>query len=443
MSSGIRDFSTVFSSRLITLCAQLGIQSCLAWFLGPEDRGSYAVCLMYSSLLSLILIINFDDAGVYFISSKRINLSQGITYTLIYGGAGSVLAIGVGLVLMKLPLAIFEKATPTAFYLALASIPCSLFSMTFMRLLTAVHQFGWYAAMMVGNILIHLIFTILFVWVFAWSVNGAISAIPVTSILVIAVTLIFLRWKYKITLVKLPLRLFRDILHYGARYHLGKISSTMYLYVGTLILASLTTKEQVGWFDVAIKLTAQIMLIPNALITILMPRVAGDKQGKAHLIAQCARLTGLICAGLSLILAVLAKPIVSFLFSPEFLPSVLLIQTIAIGVAIRCGCKVFDSYLLGTDHPGSLSISNAAGTVTNFTILLVLLPYIGLIAAGVSVTVGFCMSSSLLTFLFLKYSRLKPTQLLRFRRTDWGPLSNVLQRRLGGSTASTKNPRKL
>ena len=96
MASGIRDFSTVFSSRIVTLGAQLGIQSCLAWFLGPADRGSYAVCLMFATLLGLIFVVSLDVAGVYFVSSKRATLSEGITCTVLFGVISSALAIVVG-----------------------------------------------------------------------------------------------------------------------------------------------------------------------------------------------------------------------------------------------------------------------------------------------------------------------------------------------------------
>ena len=101
MTSGIRDLSFTFISKIICLLLIIGMQSCLAWCLGPAGRGSYAVCLMFATLLSVILVVGCDTASVFFVSSRRFDISEGITYSLIYGGIGSALAIVAGLILMQ------------------------------------------------------------------------------------------------------------------------------------------------------------------------------------------------------------------------------------------------------------------------------------------------------------------------------------------------------
>ena len=156
--SGIRDFNLTFGSKIITLVVAIGTQSCLAWFLGPGGMGSYAVCIVFATLLNIIFAIGCDVASVYFVSSGRFSISEGITHALIYGGVASVLAIATGWILMQLPLSFLDKADPTAFYLALALIPSSLFSLLFINLLTSVQRFDWFAIMLVVHGLGHLLF---------------------------------------------------------------------------------------------------------------------------------------------------------------------------------------------------------------------------------------------------------------------------------------------
>ena len=426
--SGIRDFNLTFGSKIITLVVAIGTQSCLAWFLGPGGRGSYAVCIVFATLLNIVFAVGCDIASVYFVSSGRFSISEGITHALIYGGIASVLAIVTGWILIQLPLSFLDKATPTAFYLALALIPCSLFSMLFLNLLTSVQRFDWFAIMSVMNGLGQLLFTIIFVWVFPWGVNGALLASIIRGLIVILSILLFFRWKYNLTLVRPSIKSLWEIFHYGARYYVGKISGIVNFQVGTIILAFFATKEDVGLFAVASQLTVKAMVIPDSLIMVLIPKVAGNKEGKGKLVAQCARLTGLICGMLLLILAVFAKPIVVMLFSCAFLPAVPLIQILAVGVLIRCACKVFVPYLLGVDHPGVVSVSTAIGTIVNLVVLWLLLPVIGLPGAAIGMVIGYFVSSTLLTRGFIQLSGLGVWEVWKLKWSDWMMAVNAARR---------------
>ena len=417
--SGIRDFNLTFGSKIITLVVAIGTQSCLAWLLGPEGRGSYAVCIVFATMLNIIFAVGCDIASVYFVSSGRFSISEGITHALIFGGIASVLAITAGWILMQLPLSFLDKATPTAFCLALALIPSSLFSLLFINLLTSVQRFDWFAIMLVIHGLGQLLFTIIFVWVFPWGVNGALLANIIRGLIVILSILFFFRWKYNLILVRPSIKTLWKMFHYGARYYAGKISGIMNFQVGTIMLAFFATKEDVGLFAVASQLTVQAMVIPDSLTTVLIPKVAGDKDGKGELVAQCARLTGLICGILLLILAVFARPIVVILFSPAFLPAVPLIQILAVGVLIRCACKVFVPYLLGVDRPGIVSVSTAIGTIVNLAVLWLLLPVIGLPGAAIGTVTGSIISSTLLTIGFIQLSGLGVWEVWKLKWSDW------------------------
>lgn len=418
MASGFRNFNLTFGSRIVTLLMAVGTQSCLAWFLGPSGRGSYAVCLVFASLFSIIFAVGCDIASTYFVSAKRFSVSEGVTYVLIYGGISSGLAIIAGLIVMQLPLAFFDKATPSAFYLALVTIPTSLFSLTFMRLLTAIDQFGCFAIMSVIDGVAKLVLSLVFVGVFSWGVNGALLAILVAGVVTTLSTLLLFLGRYSATLVMPSVRKLLDMLNYGLRYYIGKLSNRLNFQIGTIILAFFATNEEVGLFATALQITAQIMIIPDILTIVLIPRIAGDEMGKKQLVAQCARLAGLVCGVLLLTLAVFAKPIVVILLSPVFLPAAPLIQILAIGVSIRCACKVFVPYLVGTNHPGIASMSVLTGTLVNLGIVWVLFPIMGLVGAALGLMISYFVTSAILTITFSQLGELSLTEIWRYRRSD-------------------------
>lgn len=419
MASGVRDLSVTFLAKIIGLILTIATQSCLAWFLGTEGRGSYAVCLVYATILSVIFVVGCDAASIYFVSSKKFTLSEGVIYTLIYGAIGSALAMVVGLILMQFDFTFFDKATPISFYISLWLIPTLLFSLIFINLFTSIHQFSSYALMSILNILSILIFTVIFVWVLKWGVNGALLGNLAGSTVTILACLSLFRYKYGISWVRPSSKRFFEMFCYGVKYHLGKISNLMNMQVGTIILALFAKREDIGLFTIASQLTFKAMMIPDALTTVLIPRVARDQHGKKELIAQCSRLTALICGFLLFIVAVFAKPIIIVLFSPAFLPSAPLVQILALGTFFRSTCKVFVPYLLGTNHPGIGSIAVAIGMLINLAMLWLLLPLIGLPGAALAVMSSYFASSAILTIAFTRYSKLGVSEIWRFRKSDW------------------------
>ncbi len=426
MTSGIRDFMNTFISRLTVLGLNVGTQSCLAWILGPSDRGSYAICLLYATLLNLFFIVGLDVAIVYFVAAKKLSISEGIIYTFIYGGIGSIVAIVAGVIILQFPFDFLAKASLNSFKLCLILIPFNVFSLTFMQLLTSTHAFGWFAIMGVVSAFLHFVFTVLFVFAFSWGINGALFSNILADILTVIVILFFFHWKYHLQWVHPSFQRLYMVFCYGLRYYIGKISNEMNLQLGTIILAFFAGKEDIGLFAVAAALTCRVFIIPDTLNAVLIPRVAEDHIGQQELITKCVRLTIIICGLLLFALCIFARPIVAVLFSSSFLPIVPLIRILAVGILVRCVGKVFVPYLIGTNHPGFVSFSVVVAMAVNLGLIMVLLPVIGLPGAAVGMSVGYIISSLLLMYGFMKYGDMDLRRVWLFQRSDWLQLIDSL-----------------
>lgn len=428
MASGLRDVSLTFGSRFLTMAFSLATQSCLAWFLGPADRGSFAVCILFSTLLSVFCVMGCDVAGQYFVAARKLTISEGVVCTFIYGMFGSVIAITAGLIVMQLPMSFLDKAAPEAFYLAMLLVPVALFQHTFVNMLTALKLFGWFAMFSVAVGAVQLGLTVLFIRVFGWGVHGALLVNLVNGLFGMAAVLVFLRIELGLHWVRPSWSQLVEMFLYGVRYYVGKISNQVNFQLGAVILALFATKEDVGLFTVAATLTIQAEMIPNSLGTVVLPRIASDRSGRPELVAQCVRVTAVVCALPLLALAAATEPVVRILFSPAFLPAVPLIRIMALGVLVRCACKLFVPYLAGTNRPGLASIAVAMGMGANLLLLWLLMPRIGLAGAAVAMTASNLASSLVLAFSFSRLSGLTPTDICRFTRTDWAILGETFGR---------------
>ena len=425
MASMIRDTGIMFTSRVARIVLGLATQSVLAWMLGAGMRGSYAVCIIFSSMLGLMFQLGIDVASVYFVASKRFTLSEAVTYILIYGSIGASLAVAVAWGAMHLPLEFFQKASPTSFRLALLLVAAAFFSNTIPQLLVAMQEFLWSAILNVSMVTVNLLLVGGLLLVFPKSVNAALVGLIATSILSTLFAISILHCKYKIRLVRPKLGSLLAIVSYGLRYYLGKLSNQLNFRVGTIILAFFAIESEIGLFSVASLLTTQALMIPDTLGTVLVPRVAADEKGRHELVAKCARVAGCICAVMLAVLCLVATPFVRIVFSPEFLPMVSLIRIIAIGVLFRSISKVFVPYLIGMNHPGTASLAVGAGVVANLLLLWFLMPRFGLDGAAMAMTGNYLASSAILTCAFVRISKMDLRSTFRFRLSDWAPLRRI------------------
>lgn len=428
LNTGIRDFQITFTSKLFLVFISLGTQSILAWILGPEGRGAYAVCVLFTMILGMVFIVGCDYAGIYFLAAKKLSVSEGVIYTLLFGIVGSILAVGVGLIIMTLPVPFLTKASTTQFQLSLVLIPVSVFSYTLLQLLTAIRQFGWFSIFSVITSFAQLLFTALFVFIMGCGVTGALFANISSASVSMLLTLSFLHSKYILKWPKISFQKLWDMFFYDIRHYVGKISNQINFEIGIFILALFATPREIGLFSVAVAIMMSLNIIPNTLENILIPRVAADPLGRPRLIIQIARMTGIVCAIILIILFLFADIIITIIFSPAFLPVVTLIRIMIPAILIRCTSKILVTYLIGKNNPGLVSISVAAGVITNFLLLYLLLPIHGIVGAAIAMAMSFIISSVFVLFFFLKNSGLNYLMLFRFKSQDWVEIIELVKK---------------
>lgn len=425
MSAGARDFGFTIGGKIGKVVLGILTQSLLAWNLGAAGRGSLAVCLIFSTSLIIIFSLACDNAVVYFVSSRRLSLSEGVIYTFLYGLLASGAAIGLGMIAINWPWAFFQQATPVEFKLALVLVPFYLLCTDLPRLFTAVYKFKLFAFISLGHSFFQLVFTVVFVWILRGAVRGALWASIASSAVIILASLFFFRRRCGLRWVcPVPAKMLA-LLKYGIRYYLAKVSNMANLQAGSVALAFFATRVEVGWFAVAARITQLVELLPDAMAAVLLPRSAGIRGGRSLLIARASRVIGVFCGVILAGLAIFAQPLVRIVLSPEFLPAVPFIRILALGLVIRCMSKVTVAYLLGTDHPGIGAAAVSVGVAANLAALWYFLPRVGAIGAPWGITISYGISSAIILTAFSRLSGLSLREIFTFRRSDWMELKKL------------------
>jgi len=420
MRAGARDTAVALTSRILVLFISLAIQSALAWLLGPEGRGAYAVCLLFATLLGTFLAFGMDTAGQYFVASRRMSPSEGVRATLLSLLGAAIVAMAVGRVLMAFNLAFLEKAPRSSFFVALAVIPFSIIGQSCILLLIGLKRFVWMGVAMVANAVAQLLAALLFIWVLDLGTNGALAAIIVAGATNIVLGLIEFRRIGAFERVRIGFEQTRQLLGYGIRLYVARLSSTVNFRIGTMILAFFATPGDIGIFAAAAGLVSRILTVPTSIETALFSRVAEDVRGLPKTVAQAARVSGVVSGGLLLLLGILSRPVVLVLLSPQFERAIMLIWIMIPGVYLRAASKVLMSYFMGTNRPAVCSWAVGIGMAVNLASIFVLLPLLGLEGAAWAMTLGYVASSLILFVTFQRATGLPPS-------STWIPRSDDMR----------------
>ncbi|MBN2564227.1 MAG: oligosaccharide flippase family protein [Candidatus Eisenbacteria bacterium] len=428
MSSGARDTAITFATRVAVMAASLGTQSALAWLLGPDGRGSYAVCMLFAMVLGMVFTLSVDRGAQYLAASGRVSAGDCVLSALVAALVGSVIGMIAGYFLIGSGLEFFAKAPRGSFMVALLLVPLNALADAFIQLFMGMRRFSWMGRISVVRVAVHMVATLILVWGFGRGVSGAIIALMIGDVIAIAVAFMLLRRESVLTGSRVRLAHCRSMLSYGSRYWIANLSNQVHFRIGTIVLAWFATASDIGIFAAASGLVARVLMVPDAVEGALLSRVAVDPSGRPRLVAQVARVSAIICGAGLVVVVLFSRPIVEILFSKSFLMAVPLIWVMAVGIFIRSGSKVIMPYFMGVNRPQVCSWAIGTAVIVNLAAIMVLLPRVGLVGAAWAMTAGYATSAAILMAAFRSATGLGLARTWLPRREDLALIGELLRR---------------
>jgi len=203
---------------------------------------------------------------------------------------------------------------------------------------------------------------------------------------------------------------FRRIMAYSAPCYLGNLVQFLNYRLDTFLVSFIVGQSAVGLYALAVSLAQMLWLLPNAIATALLPRVAGWQQLTTHntrITAQATRFSfwiGLI-AGITLsLLSIVALPLV---YGEAFRDSIVPLLWLMPGVVVIGPAFVLAAYIGGIGKPHLNMYISVAGLFLTVLLDLLLIPRLSIAGAAIASTVSYSLIAMLTTILF-------------WRETGWG-----------------------
>jgi len=355
MNSISKNSAITFSSQILIFAVGFITSIILARTLGPTGRGIYALIILIPAVMLKLGSLGIEAANVYFVGSRQYKPKAAVSNSLL-----SSILLSLFLILLFLGisyLSAFKNYLNSnqinIFYLWLVvlTIPFSLFSGFLRSIFLGKEKIITFNKINIFQTIIQLVLIVIFLMILKQGVSGAVNAYILTVIFVF-VFIIFLIKKVTEIKVFFNRKLFKDSIGYGVKAYFGNLAQFLNYRLDMFLVALFLTPAAVGYYSLAVGIAEKLWMLPGAIATVLFPRVSSLQDKDANnLTSRVARHTFFIIFVLSLILAILTKPLIRILFGIAFLPSVTPLLILLPGIVGLGGAKTLTADLAGRGKP--------------------------------------------------------------------------------------------
>lgn len=366
--------------------------------LGPAGRGEVAVGLTLVLILMQVGNLGLTSANPYFAARDRSHVPFLLGNTIVWSAlVGVVLALALVAVRTVIPVAL-AGTTASVVIVAAVAVPFGL------------------AAVLLQGILLGEGRTLAYNGVEATSAVGAVALlVGAGAVLHLspAAALAILLGQYPAASAVYLLLLSRDIrrprvdrgfalqtIRFGARVYLGLILSFLVIRLDLLLVNGFLGRAQAGLYSVAAVIAQGLIVVPYAIGTNLMPRVA--RGSLAEFSAMIFRSVAVVYGAACLLMLPLAWPVVHILYGARFDAAVPMVLWLLPGTYAFGMLTILSLHFTGRGYPRALTWVWAGGVVINIVLNLVLLPLFGTVMASITSTVTYVVVLVLHMALFVR-----------------------------------------
>lgn len=398
----------------------------LARTIGPSANGRFALLGTLVGLLELVFSLSLSAGIIYEVSRRRWSVWQAFRTCYSAALVLGLAAFGVGLGIFALLHESVFGGTPTSLaVVALMSVPPVLAYVYADAILLARERYEGFAGLELSHSATFLVVGAGLAVPFG--VTGAVIGLPVAAVVGASVgALLLTREAARDTSAGTPGSLGRA-LRFGLQSWGANLLQQINYRFDVLILGAFAATSDVGVYAVALTLTGTAWVLPQALQTVLFPRVASlDEAAHAGEIsseesdaglAKAVRHGVLLTLPAGLLISVLLLGGVPLLYGSKFhettwLGFVLLPGTLMLGIG-----KVLSSGVAGRGYPRYAFYSAAISASLTCALYFGLIPTYHAWGAAIGSSISYGFTALLALYFFRKVSRI-PARALFLPSTD-------------------------
>lgn len=381
------DIMVTVLSRFLLLIFGLVSSIIYARFLGPEGRGAVFLVITIAST-----IVQFGNLGLHASNTFWVAKDQSLLGGLLANSVWvSLFVAGISsMAVFMIQMAHCSPGVPVA-YLWFASVLAAsmLFYMLGANLLVGINRIRTFNRFEIGNRLVNFVF-IMMAALFSLNVNGFLWFGLLASVIVDIWLLWRLREHCRDSLQFRP-ALFTSGFRYALKAYVTALLSFLVMRGNIYLLKWYSGYQQLGYISICFSLVDMMIILPASVGLIMFPDLIRKQEKKWNITFKNTVAVGMITFIACLILAAIARPFITIVFGPEFLPAVPALLWMLPGVFFLSMIIVLSQYLAASEFPPLLIGSWLLVLIIVLVLGWLLIPGLAGIGVAISFSAGYVL----------------------------------------------------
>jgi O-antigen/teichoic acid export membrane protein len=376
--------------QLVDMAAQVLVGIFVARYLGPEMLGHLTVALTVAGLLSIFVLFGAGDVCLQWHAKGEVPGKHilGVTLLMWMFGSAAVLLVGM---LLGLALGLYGAALGVLF-LALFALAGNGLASVFNHPIVAANRS---AEDLPGVLFSRAVMLFGVVAASFWgSLEGVVGALALGALLLAQGRARLVRKKFFRPEVGWDGVLFSRLWRRGRKIGFGSIFGTISARADVLMLQTMTSPVQVGFYGAAYRVINGITALSNALAVALFPDLARARAAgkRGHFFLAVALGLG-FCA---LAFIPLGPLFLTAVFGEAFAPAATTFQILLVAAALQTLLIFYSKGVVAGGRERDLPPAQACGAVVNIGLNLLLIPLLGIEGAAWATVFADCTTLFLL-----------------------------------------------
>jgi O-antigen/teichoic acid export membrane protein len=399
------DIVGLIGSRAMLVVFGLCAGIITARLLGPHDRGLFTVLLLLPQTLVNFAKMGVAQANVYYVRKRGAGVATVASNALVLTVAVTLVLFAACWFAADFVLAPFTKGAPSEYvWLSLTMVPFFLIESYFMAVLQAMERFKAYNLQSVYKA----VFGFLGIVVALLIVRGGLWEAVMSQVVVIAAANLYLLYQVR-QVAPFGFRWDRDVgrgtLSFGAKSYLQTLAAHLHYRIDLYLIAYFLDPSQVAFYSIAVNMTNPILQIPDAVGTVIFPKLAGSSDSDAHArTAVTCRHTLFVTICAAIFYATLGSQVLTLAYGERYAPAITPMLLMLPGIIMISMYQILTRNFTSRGRQQVNIIAAGTALAVNTALAIALVPRVGISGAAIATAVSYTLAASILLFAFVRES---------------------------------------
>jgi O-antigen/teichoic acid export membrane protein len=392
-------------TQFIVLFISIASFILVARLLGPEGRGGLALIMIIPALAITIGRMGIGHAVNYYAS--KIPAPNLIINSIALTSFLSLIIIAVTTPVVYLFKDFFFKGIDGNILIIISLLtPIFLFHNFLISLMQGLYKIFLRNLLNIIQAIVTFSGLIFLVYFVQAGLNGAVTVYITSTLVVVIIPLLYFLSTYSFKSAKLEYDIIRKILKFGTKSHIGNVLKDLSYRADILIISYFLTPSSVGLYVVAVTMAEVIWKLPDAIGSVLLPRIAGMSSAEAKdFTPRACRIIILPLCVVCFTILLFSDKLILLVLGPQYAQSINVLMLLTPGIMMLSIWKILANDLIGQGYPGLYSVTSGLALVTMISLDFLLIPIYGINGAAIASTLSYAITTVSIVVIYLWISK--------------------------------------